>query len=81
MCPAYVRDVRGGKPVWRLMVPEAAPAAAAPKGLGDGAYVPLKSARAVVGVVGSAHVRGMVREWEQRVGAGGAGAVEALLEC
>ncbi|KAF5825960.1 hypothetical protein DUNSADRAFT_5649 [Dunaliella salina] len=54
-------------PVWRFMVPEGAPEAAAPRGLGDGAYTPLKGARRVVAVVGTAHVKGIVREWSQAV--------------
>eukprot|EP00983_Pelagomonas_calceolata_P082294 1155879-Pelagomonas_calceolata.AAC.12 len=44
-----------------------APEAAAPRGLGDGAYTPLKGARRVVAVVGTAHVKGIVREWPQAV--------------
>lgn len=40
--PAYVRDAKNGSSLWRLMVPEGAPAGSAPKGLGDGAYVPMK---------------------------------------
>jgi len=67
LSPAYVRDNKNGSPVWRFMVPEGAPEAAAPRGLGDGAYTPLKGARRVVAVVGTAHVKGIVREWPQAV--------------
>lgn len=37
------------------------------QGLGDGAYTPLKGVRRVVAVVGTAHVRGMVREWQAAI--------------
>lgn len=75
--PAYVRDEQDGRQVWRFMMPEQAPAQAAPAGLGDGAYKPLKGARAVVGVIGSAHVRGMIREWPESLKA--PAAVQELL--
>jgi hypothetical protein len=67
--PAFVRDKDPGtgRPLWRFMMPEQGPLISAPQGLGDGAVQPLKSARAVVGIVGSAHVRGMVREWSSSV--------------
>jgi hypothetical protein len=57
--------MKNGQPVWRFMVPHGAPEEAAPRGLGDGAYEPLRDVRRVVGVVGTAHVRGLVQEWEQ----------------
>jgi hypothetical protein len=50
----------------------------APKGAGDGAYAPLAAPRAVVAVVGSAHVRGMCRQWHESLGA--PGAVHELLK-
>lgn len=62
-CPTFVRREVDGQMVWGYMVPEAAPAGSAPSGLGDGAFKPLPGVRSIVGVVGSAHVRGMVREW------------------
>lgn len=47
------------------MAPEgdAVPPLAAPRGDGDGAYVPLAGPRAIVSVVGTAHVRGICSEW------------------
>lgn len=79
VCPAYVRDIVGGQLVWRFMMPENAPPATAPVGLGDGAFKPLKGARSVVGIVGSAHVHGMIREWSECVKA--PGDVSKQLEC
>jgi len=63
-----------------------APAAAAPQGLGDGAYTPLRGVQRVVAVVGTAHVRGMVREWQVATEEAGesweeAGSVAQLLKC
>uniref|UniRef100_A0A7S0RDT8 Uncharacterized protein n=1 Tax=Chlamydomonas leiostraca TaxID=1034604 RepID=A0A7S0RDT8_9CHLO len=63
-CPAYVRDEVNGQTVWRLMMPENGPMASAPAGSGDGEFKPLKGVKSVVGVIGSAHVRGMIREWD-----------------
>lgn len=62
-----------GQLVWRYAMPAGAPALTAPPGRGDGEVVELTGNGAggpvsrVVGVVGSAHVRGMVREWQQHV--------------
>ncbi len=67
MAPAYVTDEVDGQRVWRYAMPEGAPARSAPKGFGDGALQALPGVRAVVGVVGSAHVHGMVREWSRCV--------------
>lgn len=51
--------------VWRYRVPqEEAPALAAPKGMGDGTYAPLPAPAAVVAVVGTAHVAGMIGKWQ-----------------
>lgn len=62
-----------------------APEAAAPRGLGDGAFQPLRGAQRVVAVVGTAHVRGMVRGWQAAVDEeqrkGGWEAVAQLLRC
>lgn len=63
--------------IWRYMVPEGASANSAPSGFGDGPYKPLAGPAAVVGVVGSAHVKGMVKKWNESVAA--AGQVEQLL--
>ncbi|KAL6762267.1 hypothetical protein V8C86DRAFT_2518932 [Haematococcus lacustris] len=65
VAPAFVRGQQeGGRPLWRFMMPEWGNSLAAPVGLGDGAVQPVQGPRAVVCVVGSAHVRGMVREWD-----------------
>jgi hypothetical protein len=63
--PAYVADDAGGQLVWRYAMPSGGPSGAAPAGLGEGEYGPPPGgARSVVVVVGTAHVRGMCREWE-----------------
>lgn len=51
--------------VLRYMMADGAPNKAAPTGKGDAAYQPLGDAQAVVAVIGSAHVRGMCREWDK----------------
>ena len=38
---------------------------ACPRGEGDGVYEPLAAPAAVVAVVGTAHVRGIIREWRR----------------
>ncbi|GIL84547.1 hypothetical protein Vretimale_14392 [Volvox reticuliferus] len=65
VAPAYVFDEVDGKAVWRYAMPEDGPQRSAPQGLGDGALMGLRGVSAVVGVVGSAHVRGMVRDWPE----------------
>lgn len=60
------------------MVPEGATAASAPAGAGDGAFTPLAAPAAVVSVVGSAHVKGMIKQWQDSLAA--AGQVEELLK-
>jgi len=65
LCPAYVRDEVNGQTMWRLMQAQGAPPESSPKGLGDAEYTPIKGARAVVKVVGTAHVRGMMRAWDK----------------
>jgi hypothetical protein len=60
------------------MVPEGATASSAPAGSGDGPYVPLAAPTAVVSVVGSAHVRGMVKQWQESLAA--AGQLDELLK-
>ncbi len=39
--------------------------AACPRGEGDGVFEPLEGPAAVVAVVGTAHVRGMIRAWRR----------------
>lgn len=67
MAPAYVLDTVEGQAVWRFAAPEGAPLRSAPAGYGDGAIGAMSGVRAVVGVIGSAHVRGMVRGWREAV--------------
>lgn len=62
--PLYMRDQVDGQDVWRYMMPEGGNQVVAPQGAGDGAAKPLSGVRTVVGVVGTAHVPGMVREWK-----------------
>lgn len=62
--PAYVSNDDGGRRMWRYGMPGGGPDLAAPNGWGEGEYVPVQDAAAVVAVVGSAHVRGICREWE-----------------
>ncbi|CAL8464277.1 g3812 [Coccomyxa elongata] len=66
--PAYIADNEAGMRVWRYVVPEGGPTAAGPPGYGDGEYRPAGDPQTVVAVVGSAHVRGIVREWERLKG-------------
>lgn len=47
----------------RFGMPAGGPEAAAPSGYGEGEYEPVQDAAVVVAVVGSAHVRGIIREW------------------
>ena len=62
--PAYVAGEAGGQLVWRYAMSAGAPLGSAPRGVGEGEYAPPQGgARAVVVVVGTAHVRGMCREW------------------
>lgn len=62
--PAFILDEVDGHTVLRYMMADGAPNKAAPTGKGDGAYQPLGTARSVVAVLGSAHVRGMCRRWD-----------------
>jgi hypothetical protein len=62
--PGFVLDEVDGLTVLRYMMAEGAPNKAAPKGKGDGAYTPLEGPETVVAIVGSAHVRGMCRQWQ-----------------
>lgn len=62
--PAYIVDSNQGRTVWRYVMPEGGPEEAAPAGNGDGKYKPVQAPKAVLAVVGSAHVRGILKEWE-----------------
>jgi hypothetical protein len=69
--PAYVSDEANGQLIWRYAQSQGAPVATSPPGMGEGEYGPPPAPRAVVVVVGTAHVRGMCRGWEaalQRAG-------------
>lgn len=75
--PAYVPDVHKDQIVCRLFMPEDGPRQSAPMGTGDGAYIPLNGntprndsypKRRIVAIVGTAHVRGMCKEWEKLKG-------------
>ena len=68
LAPAYARDKGGSGPsVWRYAAPAAAAAikGAAPPRVGEGEYALPPTPRAIVAVVGTAHVPGMRREWER----------------
>ncbi len=54
--------------------------AAGPPGYGDGEYRPVGDPQTVVAVVGSAHVRGIVREWEWIEGEGQSECLQRLNE-
>lgn len=69
LTPAFVRGAAlGGTEVLRYLMPEGGAPGACPRGEGEGAYAALPGVRAVVAVVGTAHVRGMVREWRAAAG-------------
>lgn len=53
-----------GRRVFRYVMAQGANPVVCPPGMGDGAYEALPAGRTVVGVVGTAHVRGICREWE-----------------
>ena len=65
--PAYVLDSAGGRQAWRYMQPKM-PANGDPLvGYGDGCYADMSEPpKAVVAIVGTAHVGGIVREWGLR---------------
>ena len=44
-------------------MPEGGPEEATPPGNGEGQYKPVRGPERLVAVVGSAHVRGILREW------------------
>lgn len=63
--PAFVLDTSGDRHTWQYAMPEGAPAGCVTPGGGLGTYRGVAGPRAVVAVVGSAHVGGIVREWSQ----------------
>ncbi|KAK9807775.1 hypothetical protein WJX72_008889 [[Myrmecia] bisecta] len=74
--PAYVADQVGGQTVWRYVMPDGGPAAACPTGWGEGVYEPRQGPSAVVAVVGSAHVPGIIQEWNKADAQGAKGAAD-----
>lgn len=66
----HVQDT-DGQLIWRYVMPQGETASSAPQGGGDGAYAPLQGPSAVVAVVGSAHVRGMCKAWQDSLAAPG----------
>jgi len=76
-CLCLLQDA-DGQLIWRYVMPEGASASSVPAGGGDGAYSPLQGPSAVVAVVGSAHVRGMCKAWQDSLAA--PGQVQQLLE-
>jgi hypothetical protein len=65
LTPAYLvtRAPASGAPVLHYCMPAGGEAAACPVGQGAGQYQAASGPRTVVAVVGTAHVRGMIREW------------------
>ncbi len=70
LTPAYVltrpAGGEGGAPsaVLQYAMPVGGDQEACPPGAGAGQYAPLAGPRSVVAVVGTAHVRGMIRQWK-----------------
>lgn len=62
--PAYILNTEGERHSWQYVMPAGAPLGCSQPGYGLGEYKPLKGASNVVAVVGSAHVAGIVREWQ-----------------
>lgn len=75
--PSALQDT-DGQLIWRYAMPQGKTASSAPQGGGDGAYAPLQAPSAVVAVVGSAHVRGMCKAWQDSLAA--PGQVDELLK-
>lgn len=69
LTPAYVLTQapggggEGGGAVLQYAMPAGGDPGACPPGAGAGQYAALPGPRTVVAVVGTAHVRGMLREW------------------
>ena len=64
LCPAFILDRVDGRMVWRLMQGKGAPDETSTRGYGDGEYQPLQDVNVVVNIVGTAHVQGIVKAWE-----------------
>ena len=66
LVPAYVLTAAAdGAPVLHYAQPEGGRPGACPPGTGAGTYAPLEAPRAIVALVGTAHVRGMVAAWPE----------------
>ena len=63
--PAYVLDTSDERHTWQYVMPRDATAGCSRFGGGLGEYKPVESPKAVVAVVGSAHVGGIIREWPE----------------
>lgn len=67
LTPAFVLTAAGGggdaAAVLQYAMPVGGAPGACPHGAGAGQYQPQPGPRTVVAVVGTAHVRGMIREW------------------
>jgi len=65
LAPAYARDVDpAGRAVWRFAAPAGGGVRrATPRHAGEGEYEPPAAPRAIVAIVGTAHVPGMRRVW------------------
>ena len=64
LTPAYVLAKGSGDgAVLQYAMPVGGEPGACPPGAGAGQYEPQPGPRSVVAVVGTAHVRGMIREW------------------
>lgn len=67
LTPAYVLTRPAGDEsgaVLHYAMPVGGEVGACPPGSGAGQYQPLAGPRSVVAVVGTAHVRGMIRQWK-----------------
>ena len=62
--PAFVLDKRNLRHAWQFAMPSKAPAGVSEQGMGQGTYNGVSNVKSVVGIVGSAHVGGIIREWE-----------------
>lgn len=78
--PAYVLDKTGQRQVWRLVTPPGAPVASCPVGEGDGQLEGHPPVKNIVAVVGTAHVKGMMRAWSAGSASSGPSAVSLVDE-
>ncbi|KAL4858448.1 TraB domain-containing protein [Chlorella vulgaris] len=63
LTPAYVLTHSGSGATLQYAMPVGGEAGACPPGAGAGQYQPLPGPKTVVAIVGTAHVRGMIRQW------------------